>query len=469
MPKNILIFADGTGQAGGVRPDQQLSNIYKLYRATRVGPDSPIDPNEQVAFYDPGLGTTMAGGQVRLSLWQKLKSVAGLAVGLGFSGNVIDCYEAILKRYEPGDRIFLFGFSRGGYTVRALANVLNLCGVPTTDGAGGPLPRTGRRLRAIAREAVVRVYEHGAGHKRDRFEVQREALAHRFRLKYGAGEDPSRGDVFPEFVGVFDAVAALGLPWLARVGLGSLGLLVLAAVSGALSWAGAAWLGWQGWLTFGALMLLGAVGVVGAYLRTTLRWAPKGVNDDAPRMHLALWNSENYDRLLDPRIPNARHALAIDETRRQFGRVSWGGLKANRAQIEEKRFKQRWFAGNHSDIGGSYPEEESRLSDISLKWMVEEALALPHPLLVDLSKLHLYPDARGLQHCEIFAQQQGPWWTRLVAWPSAPREINNEAELDPTVLERFKTAYILACDQKVAYRPEALQNHRDLKHYYPSR
>lgn len=241
MPKNILIFADGTGQAGGVRPDQQLSNIYKLYRATRVGPDSPIDPRSQVAFYDPGLGTAVASGQVRLSLWQRLKSVAGLAVGLGFSGNVIDCYEAILKRYEPGDRIFLFGFSRGGYTVRSLANVLNLCGVPTTDGKGGPLPRTGRRLRAIAKEAVVRVYEHGAGHPRKKFEAQREALAHRFRLTYGAGDHPSRGVVFPEFVGVFDAVAALGLPWPARIGLGSVGLLVLAGASAALSWAGATW------------------------------------------------------------------------------------------------------------------------------------------------------------------------------------------------------------------------------------
>lgn len=466
MPKNILIFADGTGQAGGVRPDQQLSNIYKLYRATRVGPDSPIDPSEQVAFYDPGLGTTVAGGQVRLSLWQRLKSVAGLAVGLGFSGNVIDCYEAILKRCEPGDRIFLFGFSRGGYTVRALANVLNLCGVPTTDGEGGPLPRTGRRLRAIAREAVVRVYEHGAGHKRDRFEAQREALAHRFRLKYGAGDHPSRGDVFPEFVGVFDAVAALGLPWPARVGLASLGLLGLAAVSGALSWAAATWLGWSGWPTFGVLMLLGALSVVLAYLRTTLRWAPKEIKGDAPRAHLSLWNSKHYDRMLDPRIPNARHALAIDETRVQFGRVTWGG-SANKAQVDEFRFKQRWFAGNHSDIGGSYPEEESRLSDISLKWMVDEALALPHPLIVDRNKLHLYPDAKGMQHCEVFAQQQGPWWTRLVPWPSTPRTINEDAELDPTVYARFDTTCILDCDQKAAYRPEALRHHTALKQFYP--
>ena len=219
MPKNILIFADGTGQAGGVRPDQQLSNIYKLYRATRVGPDSPIDPAEQVAFYDPGLGTAMAGGDVRLSLWQRLKSIAGLAVGLGFSGNVIECYEAILKRYEPGDRIFLFGFSRGGYTVRSLANVLNLCGVPTTDGQGQALPRAGRKLRAIAKEAVVRVYEHGAGRPRHKYEAQREVLAHRFRLKYRLERTP------PEATCIRSSSACLmrlrhsgclgryGLPW----------------------------------------------------------------------------------------------------------------------------------------------------------------------------------------------------------------------------------------------------------------
>jgi hypothetical protein len=57
MPKNILIFSDGTGQAGGVTFDENRSNIYKQFRATRCGPDSTIDPSEQVAFYDPGLGS----------------------------------------------------------------------------------------------------------------------------------------------------------------------------------------------------------------------------------------------------------------------------------------------------------------------------------------------------------------------------------------------------------------------------
>jgi len=56
MPKNIVIYSDGTGQDGGVRPEQTISNVYKMYRASRTSPDNPIDPEEQVAFYDPDLG-----------------------------------------------------------------------------------------------------------------------------------------------------------------------------------------------------------------------------------------------------------------------------------------------------------------------------------------------------------------------------------------------------------------------------
>lgn len=49
-------------QAGGLRPDENRSNIYKLYRATRCGPDTTIDPREQLAFYDAGLGSRPPGG-----------------------------------------------------------------------------------------------------------------------------------------------------------------------------------------------------------------------------------------------------------------------------------------------------------------------------------------------------------------------------------------------------------------------
>src|SRR3954468_15419271 len=59
MPKNIVVFSDGTGQDGGVRPEQRVSNIYKMYRASRVSFDNDVDPAKQVTMYDPGLGTDL--------------------------------------------------------------------------------------------------------------------------------------------------------------------------------------------------------------------------------------------------------------------------------------------------------------------------------------------------------------------------------------------------------------------------
>ena len=50
MAKSIVVFCDGTGQAGGLLPDETRSNVYKLYRATRCGPNTAIDPAGQVAF-----------------------------------------------------------------------------------------------------------------------------------------------------------------------------------------------------------------------------------------------------------------------------------------------------------------------------------------------------------------------------------------------------------------------------------
>jgi hypothetical protein len=63
----------------------------------------------------------------------------------------------------------------------------------------------------------------------------------------------------------------------------------------------------------------------------------------------------------------ARSANAIDEDRKDFQRVAWGGVEEG-AEVREgpERLIQLWFAGNHSDIGGSYAEAESRLSDNAL-------------------------------------------------------------------------------------------------------
>ena len=86
MAKNILIFSDGTGEAGGMTPDENVSNIYKLFRATRCGPDSDIDPRDQLTFYDPGLGSqpeTGVFGAERAYRWAY--NLVSQATGLGIT------------------------------------------------------------------------------------------------------------------------------------------------------------------------------------------------------------------------------------------------------------------------------------------------------------------------------------------------------------------------------------------------
>src|SRR5207344_1598874 len=95
--KNILIFSDGTGQAGGYMPDEARTNVYKLFRATRVCPDTCIDPKLQIAFYDGGLGSRASGEGIKIKWWRRLYNLLGKMTGLGITQNIIDCYAAIIR------------------------------------------------------------------------------------------------------------------------------------------------------------------------------------------------------------------------------------------------------------------------------------------------------------------------------------------------------------------------------------
>ncbi len=481
MPKTILIFSDGTGQIGGLRPDQRLSNVYKMYRAMRPGPDSPIKPSDQVAFYDAGLGAGESGGMT----FRRIRNILAAAVGTGIDENVIDCYAAVIARYEPGDRICIFGFSRGAYTARSLANVLNLCGVPTKDAVGTPVPQYGPELRAIASEAVRKIYNHGAGAKRGKYETEREIMAARFREKFGStgtGVDgESQGNVQPDFVGVFDTVAALGSRSATAIAL--IGMITLVAITWLVSTVSPWW----------ASAVLSALPLSAAYwFATSLCSQVKFfTSDDAlkyegadPRRwlsqlahaHIAWWSGKHYDRYIDKEIPYLRHALAIDEDRLKFPRVAWG--RPIDVQWHEERGRkdwlvQLWFAGNHSDIGGSYPEEESRLSDVALRWMVDELnTAMGDAVTVLSDRLVTSPDPLGLQHSERTSMLNSQptllrfLTRRRMVWRQASREIHPEAKLHPSVMQRFAAPYVPQMGEVKPYRPESLRDHRKARKYY---
>jgi uncharacterized protein (DUF2235 family) len=463
MSRNIVIYSDGTGQRGGVLFDERRSNIYKLYRATRCGPDCSVDPKEQYAFYDAGIGTSKGARGVLGAAWDFIYNLICQATGLGLTGNMIDCYAALVRTWRPGDRVFLFGFSRGAYTVRCLGAVIALCGIPTADG-NGPLRRDIKTSERIAKEAVKRVYQHthsrppekATQRQKEQLE-QRLELAERFRQKYRSA-DGDGANVYPHFIGVFDTVAAIGNMTVATT------VLALAALAINFSmFLGAARalgfdLGWPSLLGISAAVIV-TLSYLGNLihrirwevgLRHSRWWRP---------FHLLAWRMRFYDMTLNPKVQYARHAMAIDERRKDFDRVGWGTRGDQPARPDGPEwFQQVWFSGCHSDVGGSYLEEESRLSDIPLQWMLDAAISVG--LKYDDRVLKAYPDPTGMQHDE----------TRGLAFkwrPKIDRTIPADAPLHESVLERFKAQEVQLYDLFGPYRPEGLRKHSKTGEFYP--
>jgi uncharacterized protein (DUF2235 family) len=117
MPKNIVICCDGTGNE--IKENQ--SNVLKFYRILKKD-------DAQVCFYDPGVGTISDSGAWS-AFKNKAKGVFGLATGWGLDANVLDAYRFLARNYHDGDNVYLFGFSRGAYTIRVLAGFINLVGL----------------------------------------------------------------------------------------------------------------------------------------------------------------------------------------------------------------------------------------------------------------------------------------------------------------------------------------------------
>jgi uncharacterized protein (DUF2235 family) len=181
-----------------------------------------------------------------------------------------------MQVYEEGDRIFLFGFSRGALTVRALEGFIHMFGL-LNPGNDGMILYLARRYARRTRQA---------GGMKATFEV-----AASFKATFAR-------DCMIHFVGLWDAVGSVG------------------------------------------------------FFRDSIKLPYTGRS---------------------PNMVNGRHAVSIDERRCFFRNISWG------ASLPGQNIKEVWFAGVHSDIGGSY--FESGLSQITLQWMLQEATSLG--LLVD--------------------------------------------------------------------------------------
>lgn len=299
MSKNIVVCCDGTGNEYG----DHNSNVVQLYRAL-------VQDEGQVCYYHPGVGTE--GSPSSHNKLEAFFSVVwGLAFGAGLLRYVGDAYRFLMNAYEDGDRIYLFGFSRGAYTARAISGMLHMFGL---------LHRSNDGLIPY----VIRLYA-----RRTR---EAKGMKMHFEVAEGFKETFSR-TVQVQMVGVWDTVSSVGVVW------------------------------------------------------------------DPLKLAYTARN---------PIMLNGRHAVSIDERRCFFRNNLWGPA------YEKQSIKQVWFAGVHSDVGGSYATDESGLSQIALEWMLCEAV--PLGLRVDPQRAEKVLGRRGAPPIppnpaqKIHVSLTAAWW-----------------------------------------------------------
>lgn len=324
MSKNIVVCCDGTGNEFGRRN----SNVVDLYKML-------LHDQSQLTYYHPGVGTM--GSKSALSgigkLWTKL---IGLAFGYGISDNVADAYQFLIRHFEPGDHVYVFGFSRGAYTARALCGLLHAIGL-LTPGNEGLIPYAIRMVKS----------------KKIDFAVLADFRKTFARPVCHTCQDWCAHDCKPYFVGVWDTVSSVG------------------------------------WV----------------YNAVTFPFTRATKNAD---FHIV------------------RHAISIDERRAFFSSNAFGTPNNPRQDLMEVL-----FAGVHSDVGGSYREDQSQLSKIALRWMVIEAenkgLRVDPTRKADIlgaRKPYVAPDPLTQNRHESL---HGGWWIGEF-WPKVVSVQNDEGE-----------------------------------------
>ena len=165
MAKNIAFFSDGTWDEPA-----NNSNVYRLYSATEM------KDGVQFAAYRTGIGTDD----------DPLDKIFGGGFGAGLFRKIKEGYSIIATQYLPGDKIFIFGFSRGAYTARSLAGMIAVCGLPTVNQAD---PKCVDMAFEAYRNAAMR-----------------KSLLETLNDNYKMGQPKI------QMLGVWDTVGSLGIP-----------------------------------------------------------------------------------------------------------------------------------------------------------------------------------------------------------------------------------------------------------------
>ena len=294
MGRKIILLSDGTGNSSA---KVWRTNVWRTFEAL------DLSGSDQVAFYDDGVGTSSF----------KPMAVLGGAFGLGLRRNVIALYKFACRNYhDDQDELYGFGFSRGAFTIRIVMGLIDSQGLVKADSEA--------ELRQLWRSAAYRAY------RRDRYHHPEAGSAlpvdpQPVPSALSAEGCPHQG-VRIRFVGVWDTVAAYGMP----------------------------------------------------------------IDEMTRGIHQYLWPIELPEQPSVRRASmRACQALSLDEERTTFHPQLWDETKPAPAPIntptrpipqgrhflKNELISQVWFAGVHTNVGGGYPDDS--LAYIPFVWMINEA------------------------------------------------------------------------------------------------
>ncbi|KAK9458802.1 uncharacterized protein V1516DRAFT_681987 [Lipomyces oligophaga] len=188
--RNLVLCLDGSASKFGQRP---ASNVLKIFQMLDLSIDNVL------AYYQPGVGSYIdsdSGMNHFSSRWKSLMFTFDSIAAYSFSDHIIACYRFLLRYYQYGDRIWIFGFSRGALTALVLSRLIETVGL---------LRPGGEELAPCAWE----IYKNWLLHQdKSIFDPSRgfaDALARKFKATFARP--------VPEiyFLGLWDCVTAVGL------------------------------------------------------------------------------------------------------------------------------------------------------------------------------------------------------------------------------------------------------------------
>ena len=355
MAKNIVVCLDGTNNQLRAADNTNVVRLFDLLDLK--------DPSAQVAYYHPGVGTFASPGA-----WSPparlMSRYAGLMFGAGLRQNLGEAYSFLMSTYEPDDRIFVFGFSRGAYNARALTGMLDVFGV----------------FRRGSEDLVP--YAVSAYAKQERRGRDDPTFFDGLRV-YAQTHSVTRSGHTPvHFVGVWDTVKSAGT------------------------------------------------------LTRQLTWP---FTRQLPHAHII------------------RHAVAIDETRRPFAPYLVYRPNPKHLLVDQNQdLVEVWFSGVHSDIGGMFAAG-TRLSDIALKWMADEAVAqgllVRRTAYADMSKLEGVDPTGPWHQMSRWWKVLGPGRRKVPADALIHASVRDRVEKDPNYAKRLPKTPKYVCDDWRTPRP----------------